>query len=185
MRKLKLQMQMSGDGFVGGLNGELDWMQWNWDDALKKYVTDLTNSIDTILLGRKLADGFIPYWADAVTKKEDPQFEFAYKMVDNPKIVFSKTLSESKWPNTTLAKNEDVIPELKQQQGKDMIVYGGANFVSTLINKDLIDELYLFVNPTALGEGLSIFKQRKKMNLIESVPFDCGIVLLKYEPAKN
>ena len=57
MRKLKLQMQMSINGFVGGPNGELDWMTWDWSEDIKTYVTDLTNSMDTIILGRKLAEG--------------------------------------------------------------------------------------------------------------------------------
>ena len=59
MKKLKLQVQMTVDGFVAGPNGELDWMMWDWDDELSQYVTELTNSIDTILLGRKMTDGFI------------------------------------------------------------------------------------------------------------------------------
>ncbi len=185
MRKLKLQMQLSSDGFVAGLNGEMDWMSFNWDDKLKQYVNDLTDSTDTILLGRKLAEGFIPYWADAATKKDDSQFEFALKMHNNSKVVFSKTLIENKWDHTTLARDENEINTLKNKDGKDIIVYGGADFVSSLIDKDLIDELYLFINPTAIGEGLSIFKQRKKLTLIESIAFDCGIVLLKYEPSKN
>ena len=185
MRKLKLQMQLSSDGFVCGLKGEMDWMQWDWDDKLKQYVTDLTDSIDTILLGRKLAEGFIPYWTDITTKKEDPQYAFARKMIDKPKVVFSKTLTENKWENTTLEKDESKINELKNKEGKDVIVYGGADFVSSLLKKDLVDELYLFVNPTAISEGLSIFRQRKKLKLAESVSFDCGIVLLKYEPLKN
>ena len=61
MRKLKLQVQMTVDGFVGGPNGELDWMQWNWSDDIKNYVSELTDSVDTILLGRKMTDGFITF----------------------------------------------------------------------------------------------------------------------------
>ena len=61
MRKVKLQMQVSVDGFVAGPNGEMDWMAWNWDDELKKHVTDLTEPVDCIIMGRKLAQGFIPY----------------------------------------------------------------------------------------------------------------------------
>ena len=185
MRKLKLQMQLSGDGFVAGPNGEMDWMNFNWDDKLKTYITELTDSTDTILLGRKLAEGFIPYWKDAASKKDDPQYNFAKKMHEYPKVVFSKTLTENNWENTTIEKDKSAITKLKNKDGKDIIVYGGAGFVSSLINKDLIDELYLFINPTAIGEGLSIFKQRKKLKLVESVAFDCGIVLLKYEPSKN
>ena len=59
MRKLKLQVQMSVDGFIAGPNGEMDWMEWNWDDELKNYITKITSTVNTILLGRKLAEGFI------------------------------------------------------------------------------------------------------------------------------
>ncbi|MGP1685133.1 MAG: dihydrofolate reductase family protein, partial [Giesbergeria sp.] len=60
MRKLKLQVQISIDGFIAGPKGEMDWMVWDWDDALKQYVSDITEPVDTILLGRTLAQGFIP-----------------------------------------------------------------------------------------------------------------------------
>mgnify|MGYP002633797651 CR=1 FL=1 len=62
MRKLKLQIQLSIDGYIAGPNGEMDWMIWNWDDELKNFVTEITESTDTIVLGRKLAQGFIPNW---------------------------------------------------------------------------------------------------------------------------
>ena len=79
MRKVKLQMQVSIDGFVAGPNGEMDWMVWDWDDALKDYVTRLTEPVDTIVLGRVLAQGFIPYWA------ADPQREGAEKINSSKK----------------------------------------------------------------------------------------------------
>ena len=55
MRKLKLQVQVSVDGFIAGPNGEMDWMVWDWDDTIKAYVTALTEPVDCIVLGRKLA----------------------------------------------------------------------------------------------------------------------------------
>src|SRR6266498_3372877 len=107
MKKLKLQVQMSVDGFVGGPNRELDWMTWNWDDKLKKYVDDLTDTVDTILLGRKMTEGFISHWSDIVRNKpEDPSHPFAKKMIDKPKVVFTKTLDKSTWENTVLARGE-------------------------------------------------------------------------------
>ena len=63
MRKLKLQVQMTVDGFIAGLNGEMDWTARDWDGELKKYVTEITEPVDCIVLGRKLAQGFIPHWA--------------------------------------------------------------------------------------------------------------------------
>src|SRR3990167_4869090 len=126
MRKLKLQVQMSVDGFVARPNGELDWMKWDWDDELKNYVNQLTDSADTILLGRKMTDGFISYWANV--KPESEEYPFAKKMVNTPKVVFTKTLKQSEWENTSLAKGnlDDEIKKIKNQKGKDIVVYGGA-----------------------------------------------------------
>ena len=73
MRKLKLQVQMSIDGYIAGPNGEMDWMEWDWDDKLKQYVGDITASVDCIILGRKLAEGFIPYWSAVAANPEDPE----------------------------------------------------------------------------------------------------------------
>ena len=178
-------MQTTVDGFVCGPNGEMDWMDMNWGDEEKKYVMTLTEAVDCIIMGRKLAEGFIPYWADAVTKPETGDI-FAKKMNDTPKVVFSKTLKTSPWERTKLAKGDlkDEIEQLKNQQGKDIIVYGGANFVSNLIQMNLIDELHLFVNHTAIGNGLKIFNRRTNLKLVNSQVHSCGIVTLHYEPIK-
>ncbi len=181
MRKLKLQTQVSIDGYMAGPNGEMDWMEWNWDDDLKQYVTELTESIDSILLGRKLAEGFIPHWKNALDNPEMAD-ESARIFVETPKVVFTKTLEKSEWDHTVLAKGDlsQEINTLKQKEGKDMIAYGGSDFVSNLIKVDLIDEYHLFVNPTAIGQGLPIFKERKSLKLIQTHPFKCGIVVLVY-----
>ena len=192
MRKLKLQVQISVDGFVGGPNGELDWMTWNMDDKLQEYINTLTDSTSTIFLGRKMADGFIRHWTSMLSRPNDESYSFAKKMVDTPKVVFTKTLDESDsmvmgWYNTTLAKGnlEDEVNEVKQQEGNDIIVYGGANFVSSLIAADLIDELHLFVNPAAIANGLKIFTQKTKLLLQESKLYECGINVSVYKPARR
>ncbi len=176
---------MTLDGFVGGPNGELDWMTWDWSGDLKEYATELTHSFDTILLGRKMTDGFITHWEEVCKNPESPDYDAAKIFIDTPKITFSKTLSESKWDNTSVANSTDTIKELREQTGDDIIVYGGADFVSSLINENLIDEYYLFVNPVAVGNGLRIFgdkDRRFNLELVESSAFDCGIVLNKYKP---
>ena len=79
----------------------------------------------------------------------------------------------------------DEINKLKKQDGKDIIAYGGATFVSALIKHGLIDEFHLFINPTAIGNGMSIFKEldnKQNLILVKSTSFDCGIVVLNYEP---
>lgn len=183
MRKLKLQMQITADGFVAGPNGEMDWMISEWDEDLNDYVREITEQVDCILLGRKLAEGFIPYWA---SYPENEDFYGIEKMNQTPKVVFTKTLETSEWENTVLAKGDfvDEITQLKKQNGKDIIVYGGATFVSALIKNGLIDEFYLFLNPVKIENGLTIFDEspaKQNLNLVKSTSFDCGIVVLQYE----
>jgi dihydrofolate reductase len=151
----------------------------------------LLNSSDTILIGRKLAVDYIPYWQDVNTKPEDPMHEVGKRIVNARKVVFTKTLNStdngvSEWKNTELAKGtiQDEIKRLKSQSGKDIIVYGGRSFVSALVTEKLIDELYLFVNPVALGHGDSIFNQVEnfqQLKLVKSMVYPSGIVMLNYE----
>jgi dihydrofolate reductase len=188
MRKLKLQMQLSIDGFVAGPNGEMDWMTWNWDDELKNFVKALTEPVDCILLGRKMTEGFVAYWKSITTDPQDPQYPFARKMYDTPKVAFSKTLKKSAWDNTALATGDvaEEVNKSKNQAGGDIVVYGGANFVSSLIKNNLIDEYNLFINPAAIGKGITIFgdaEQKLNLKLIKATPFACGIVALTYSPA--
>jgi dihydrofolate reductase len=187
MRKLKLQVQMTLDGFIAGPNGEMDWITFNWDDDLKRYVKELTDPVDCIVLGRRLAEGFIPHWASNPAG-EDP--EGIAKMNNATKVVFSKTLNSSEWPNTILAKGDlvDEITKLKKQHGQDIIVYGGATFVSSLINERLIDEFHIFINPVAIGHGMAIFKDlgsKQEYKLNKSKSFGCGIVVHNYELKHN
>ena len=182
MRKLKLQVQISIDGYMAGPDGDMDWLEWNWDDELKYYVSEITDPVDCILLGRKLAQGFIDTWE---IRAEDPNTtdDFARKMNDTAKIVFTKTIFKSEWKNTKLESGDIVeeVTKLKNTEGNDLIVYGGGTFVRTLIEACLIDEFHLFVNPTALGSGIPVFVNLQTMKLLKSRPFDCGIVVLCYE----
>lgn len=190
MRKLKLQVQMSVDGFICGPNGEMDFVVWDWDEALKDYVTALTAPVDCIVLGRKLAEGFIPHWAGVAADPNHPEHSAGIKFTDTPKIVFSKTLEKSEWANTVLAKSDlsDEINRLKKQPGKDIIAYGGAKFVADLVKHNLVDEYHLFINPTAISSGRSIFstlERQQNLTLVKSTAFTCGIVALHYAPNRD
>lgn len=186
MKRLKLQMQITIDGLVCGPNGELDWMTWNWDDKLKDFVTRLSDPIDTILMGKNMTDGFVNHWKKVKENKDDPEHWAGVKFTDTPKVVFTKTLAESKWDNVTLAKGDlkDEVGKLKAQDGTYLMVYGGAGFVSSLIKEDLIDDYYLFINPAAIGKGKRVFgdiSSTKPLKLIESYKFDCGVVVNHYQ----
>ncbi|MBL0131455.1 MAG: dihydrofolate reductase family protein [Chitinophagaceae bacterium] len=186
MRKLKLQVQITVDGFIAGQNGEMHWMHFPWTDDIINYVREITEPVDTILLGRKLAEGFIPHWEKVAKNPSDPEFEGGLKYSTTPKVVFTKTLDKSIWDKTVLA-NGDLVEEvtkIKNQEGHDIIVYGGGTFVTSLINAGLIDEFNLFINPSVIGTGMTIFKginTRQNMILKTTQQFDCGIALLCYE----
>jgi dihydrofolate reductase len=178
-------MQISIDGFVARPQGELDWMTWNMDEKILGFINELTDASGTILMGRKMTDGFINYWESV--KPESPEYTFAKKMIDIPKVVFTNTMTESPWVNTTLAHDlAKDIKDLKEKDGKDIIAYGGAGFVTNLIKENLIDDYYLFVNPIAIGEGLTIFGDvggNKELRLVDSTPYECGIIVNHYQRA--
>jgi len=191
MRKLKLQMQTTLDGFVAGPNGENDWVfipgQLN-PEALQQVIAfgvELAASCDTILLGRKLGDsGFVGYWENVATQPENPWQTFGQLMADHRKIAFSRTATSVADPKIEVENGdlETTVKALKNQPGKDIIVYGGVDFVSSLVSLNLIDEYHLIVNPIAIGAGLSIFKERKVLELQSSVAFKSGKIVNKYVP---
>src|SRR2546423_3874932 len=174
-RKLKLQVQMTVDGFVAGPDGQLDWMTRNLDEGVIGRIVQLTDTSDTILLGRKMTEGFIKYWESV--DPQSPEYAFARKMVDTPKVVFSKTLTHVEGKNVRVESGDMVqaVNQLKAQRGKDIVVYGGATFVSALIDHNLIDELNIFVNPVAIGRGMRIFKDRKALREIGSAADPSGV----------
>jgi dihydrofolate reductase len=186
MRKLKLQIQMTIDGFVAGPNGENDWvMLAGPDEAGFQKIIELADSSDTLLLGRKMITGFIPYWENMVDNQPDsPAYPLAQRMVNLRKIVFSRTETAITGRNLEVENGDlaTVVQALKKQPGKDILVYGGANFVSSLISLNLIDEYYIIINPIAIGAGLSIFKERKILKLESSIAYKHGKVLNKYLP---
>ena len=175
-------MQISLDGFVNDNGGK----NFNWDDEVKAFSISNTDDTDCIILGRKTAEGFIPHWASVASNPDDADFAVGRALTDIPKIIFSNTIDKSRWANTELVKGDiaQEINKLKKQPGKNMIVYGGSSFVSSLIKEGLVDQYYLLVNPFAIGNGLTIFqslRSRLALTLLKSRQFNCGTELLVYE----
>jgi len=185
MRKLKLQMNITMDGFVGDTNGKLDWMLPEVDQKQIDFMNKLTKTVDTIVLGRKMATESIPHWEKiAKTNKKDQETEYAKFFTRTSKIVFSKSLKSIEGENVHIEATDlkESMRQLKQKPGNDLIVYGGATFVSSLLHENLIDELNLCVHPVALGKGLPIFQEHSKFKLIKSDSYENGIVLNTYQP---
>ena len=184
MRNVIVSNYITLDSFFAGPNGEIDW--FIWDEEIARYSRDLAGSIDTILFGRVTYELMASYWPSATA--EDPII--ADKMNNLPKIVFSKTLKEANWTNTKLVReiNKDDILKMKQQPGKDMVIYGSGSIVSAFTQLGLIDDYRIFVNPIILGTGKPLFKnltERMALKLMKTKTFKSGVVLLHYNVMKG
>ncbi|MFI7612118.1 dihydrofolate reductase family protein [Nonomuraea terrae] len=185
MRKLKLQVQTTIDGYLAGPDGRMDWLTMPWTDDMNAHVDALTDSVDCIVLGRRLAEGFIPAWESRPEGEDQKSIDW---MNDTPKVVISRSLTESPWKNAVVEGGDltETVNRLKSGPGGDLITYGGATLVSGLIAGGLIDELHLFVNPVSVGGGLPVFPDsRQRFRLVAARPFDCGITALHYEPERS
>src|SRR2546427_13135146 len=121
MRKLKLQVQMTVDGFVAGPEGQLDWMTRNLDEGVIGRIVHLTDTSDTILLGRKMTAGFIEYWE--ALQPQSPEYMFARRMVDTPKAVFSTTLTRVAGKHVRVESGDLALAgtRLKGQRGQALV----------------------------------------------------------------
>jgi len=189
MRKVILSNMVTLDGFFEGPNKELDWHIV--DEEIKQYANDLLSNVDALLFGRVTYQLMADYWPAAATNPSTSKsdLEIADKMNNLPKIVFSKTLQEVKWNNSRLVKENiaEEISKMKQQPGKDMVIFGSGSIVSTFMQHGLIDEYRIIVNPIVLGNGNPLFKGingKQNLKLLNTKVFDSGIVILFYEPAQ-
>ena len=190
MRKLIFFMHTSLDGFVAGLNGEIDWI--NIDDSMFDFVATMTNKADTALYGRVTYEMMQSYWPTAGEQpnasKHDKEHSAWYNKVS--KVVLSKTMSEKGLINTKVIGDHlaDTITEIKKQKGKNILIFGSPTASVSLLNLGLIDEFWLFVNPILLGHGMQLYNDvtdTTHLKLIESKTFSCGVIALHYETKRN
>ena len=191
MRKLILFMHVSLDGFVCGPNNEQDWMTVNNPEMGKHLTNEFRETVDTMLIGRVLYEGFTSFWPTVPVNPDTPPelVDFANWMINTPKIVFSKTLKTVDWTNSRLAQHDlaNEIAQVKQQPGGDIIVFGGAALAAELTEQNLIDEYRIKLEPIVLGAGKSLFthkEDRVKLKLTKSMAFDSGVVALYYQVDK-
>lgn len=177
---------------MAGPNCELDWHFNYWDDEMARYAGEQLSNADTILLGRVTYSAMAKYWpskmVDLLCPRED--VAFASLINDCQKVVFSKTLQYTAWNNSRLAKEsiQKEILKLKQQPGKNMIVYGSGSIVSALARLGLIDEYVLWLHPVVLGKGKLLFKNAgasSVLKLLATRAFSTGVITLYYHLEKN
>ena len=186
MRELVLFMHVSLDGYVAGLKGEMNWI--HVDEEIFDYAGDRTNQADTALYGRNTFLMMENYWPKAADKpnasKHDKQHSAWYNQVE--KIVLSKTLSSNNFKNTRVISDniEEHILQLKQKEGKEIVIFGSPGAAHSLIKLDLIDDYWLFINPILLAKGIPLFKNietSKKLDLKKAHSFSSGVVCLHYK----
>ncbi len=184
MRKVIVSEMVTVDGFFAGPKGELDWFVQ--DEELDKFAKDLLDSVDTILYGKATYELMAGYWPYATGS-------FADRTNKLSKIVFSKTLKETPWGEWNNARPikgnlAKEVAKLKQQPGKDMVIYGSGSIVQALTNLGLIDEYRIIVNPVVLGNGKPLFKDIKggvNLKLLKTKTFSSGVVVLYYQAQKK
>ncbi|XOV91790.1 MAG: dihydrofolate reductase family protein [Bacteroidota bacterium] len=183
MRKIISFMHMSLDGFVSGPNGELSWAKV--DEELFDHVGQRIGKGDTALYGRVTYQMMEAYWPTAADKpdasKHDIEHSKWYK--DVHKVVLSKTLTGSSNMEVISENLSDRINELKQQDGEDILVFGSPTATRALIEQNLIDGYWIFLNPILLGQGTPLFvgsKDTEKLKLLSTKKFTNGVIELNY-----
>ena len=151
MRKVIVSMNVTLDGFMAGSNWELDWHFKTWTQDMADLLFEQLSEADTILLGRITYNAMASYWPFKMKDLSVPRQDigFADLMNTHTKLVFSKSNAMSKWNNSKRLKGEptDEIEKLKQEPGKDIIIYGSGKIVNLLAKSQLIDEYRLWVHP--------------------------------------
>ena len=185
MRNLIFFMHTSLDGFVAGPKGEMNWIKV--DEEMFDFVATMTDTADTALYGRVTYEMMQSYWPNAGEQpnatKHDKEHSKWYNNVS--KVVLSRTIQETGFHNTKVIGDQlsDNINKLKQQEGKNILIFGSPRASQSLLNEGLIDEFWLFVNPIILGRGMPLFKDitgTTKLKLVESKTFACGVIALHY-----
>ena len=183
-------MHISLDGFVAGSNGELNWIKL--DEDMLDFVPTLTGKADIALYGRVTYQLMESYWPKAgeqpnATKHTIDHAKW-YSQVS--KVVLSKTINDTELINTeVISKNlSERINELKQQEGKSILIFGSPTASLSLLNLGLIDEFWFFVNPIILGQGNPLYKnvnEKINLELVETKTFSCGVIALHYKTKRN
>jgi dihydrofolate reductase len=187
MRKLVLSEWVSVDGYTAGPNNDMSFVGESFNEEMGYYEDEFVSSGDTLLLGRVTYESFAGAWPHVPDNPNASEGEKAYARKLNAirKVVFSRTLASADWNNSLLLRDIDAeaIRRMKQEDGKDLLIYGSASIVQQLTNLGLIDEYQVLVHPIVLGGGKPLFKDLSatcRLGLVSARPFASGVVLLTY-----
>ena len=174
------------DGYFTDKNGDMSWAHKQSDPEWDEFVEENASGGGVLVFGRITYEMMKSFWPTPAALQHFPVV--AERMNNLPKVVFSRTLDQADWKNTTLV-NGDLAAEIRKMKegpGEDMAIMGSGSIVSQLAQEGLIDEFQLVLNPIALGQGRTMFegiKEKLALKHTKTRAFGNGNVLLCYEPA--
>jgi len=179
MRRVIMWNLVTLDGFFEGAKSwDLSFHETVWGDELERISIDQLKAADCLLFGRTTYEGMAAYWTKATGT-------VAELMNAISKVVFSRTLPRADWSNTRLVAGpaEDEVHRLRQQAGKDILIFGSANLCDSLSRRGLIDEYRLGLVPVVLGVGNPLFKAGNpmKLQLLETTPVRSGCTIIRLQ----
>jgi dihydrofolate reductase len=192
MRKLVLQEFVSIDALAADANGGVDFVPASntGDESFERQQFAFLDSIDTMLLGRVTYEMFAAYWPNVPDGDEKP---FADRLNALKKVVVSRSINSAPWGNWSAGRivrgaiAEEVV-QLKQQPGKDIVVWGSLSIARALMQHGLVDEVQLIVCPLVLGQGTPLFgaeMDARRLELFSAEPYSQGSVRLTYIPVSD
>ena len=185
MRKIVVFNNVTLDGYYTGLDGDMSWAH-KYDPEWMEFTKENAKGGNTVFgFGRITYDMMAGYWPTEMAMKNMPTV--AEAMNKQPKLVFSRTMTEAKWNNTRLVKGDLVteVRKIKSEPGDDIVIMGSGNLISQLAQAKLIDEYQIALTPVVIGKGKSMFDGVDKTNLklTKSRAFGNGTVMLWYQSA--
>lgn len=181
-RRLIASEWLSLDG-VFDANSMDTWFSPFESEERNQYIRENVHSSDALLLGRITYEMLAQYWPN----QRDNQFGISDRLNGMPKHVVSTTLKDGVWNNTSVIDSnvEERVAELKKQRGQDIIIFGSARLVESLMSHGLIDEYRLLVHPVIAVSGKRFFRDGMagKLKLARTTTFKNGVMVLRYEPA--
>src|SRR5579859_947534 len=171
-RKVVLGLGISLDGYIARKDGSVDFLFMPKDYSMGPFI----KSIDTAVLGRKTYDDGL---------KMGGTFTGPIKY-----FVFSKSLPAGERNGVTFTNESPTtaIAEIRKQPGKHIWLMGGCELIRDFLKEDLVDELYLGVVPTLIGEGIPLFPSgfpQREFDLIENRSYSQGLISLRYERVRE
>jgi dihydrofolate reductase len=188
MRKIIVTEWVSLDGFVSGPDNDMGFVGESFSPEMGIYQDAIVSQADTLILGRLTYESFAGSWPHVPDNPDAAEEEkiYARKVNAMRKLVFSRTLTSADWNNSQLFRDIDpaAINALKQQDGKDMVIYGSSSIVQQMTSLGLIDEYQLLVHPDLLGGGKPLFRDlqaRRKLKLVNTRMIGSAVVLMTYQ----